>query len=457
MALIAGLVALLSAGGLFVQHLGRDRQYQAFMAAGAAALDAGNTDAAIAAYSGAVALRPDSMAAHLHRGVAYRAQQHVDAAIRDLREASRLGRSATQPLEALGDLFDAQGRPTESADYYGRSIQLDSQNKAVLYKLALARYRAGTPADAIDPLRKAVALDDSFGEAHYLLGLVLRDTQDLGGAAAALERAVRVAPALAAPREELADLYRAQGRPVDEIAALQALASLDHHADRLVAIALAEARHGEFDDATATLTSAAAQSPQDATVQLALGRVYLAQAERRLDRTAIRNATVAVGKALGSAGKTSEGLALFGRALYLSGDDEGAERLLREAIATSPIDLEAFDYLADACERRGHAADAREALAKLDAFKGDTQPAPVRAARLRRLGLLSLQAGDPPSALSYLQAALDAGARDAGTLGSLADAAWRAGQKDLARQTLTKALGLEPRNQDLARLGRTIR
>jgi Flp pilus assembly protein TadD len=307
------------------------------------------------------------MAAHLRRGEAYRFQQRDDAAIRDLREASRLGPSATQPLEIIGDIFDTEGRSAEASDYYARAVQLDSQNPALLYKLGLSRYRSGEPASAIDPLRRAVTQNDSFGEAHYLLGLVLRDTQNVAGAISALEHAIRVAPALVAPREELADLYRAQGRPVEEIAALQALATIDHHPARAVAIAMAETRHEQYDDAVATLTTAVAQAPTDASLQLALGRVYLARAERRLDRAAIRSATVAIGQALGTTGRSSEGLALFGRALYLSGDDEGAERRLREATAIQPVDLEAFGYLADVCERRGRASDARDALARLAA------------------------------------------------------------------------------------------
>jgi tetratricopeptide (TPR) repeat protein len=457
LALIAGLVALVSGAGLLAQHLKRDREYQSLMSAGDKALEAGHADDAIAAYSLARALRPDSMAAYLRRGEAYRHIQRDDAAIRDLREASRLGPSATQPLEIIGDIFDAQNLPTQASDYYGRAVQIDGQNPALLYKLALARYRSGEPAAAIDPLRRAIGQNDSFGEAHYLLGLVLRDTQDVAGAIAALEHAIRVAPTLVAPREELAELYRAQGRPVEEIAALQALATIDHQPDRSVAIALAEARHGEYDDAVATLSALAAGSPHDATVQLALGRVYLARAERRLDRTAVRNATVAIGQALGTGPKSSEALALFGRALYLSGDDEGAERLLREAIATQPVDLEAFGYLADACQGRGHLADAREALAKLDALEGDTVGRAVRAARLRRLGLLCLQTADAAAALAYLRDAVDEGLRDAATYAALADAARRSSQADLARESLAKGLAIDPRQPELLRLQKIIR
>ena len=70
----------------------------------------------------------------------------------------------------------------------------------------MVRYRAGRSATAIDPLRKALALDAGFDEAHYLLGVVLRDAQDVAGATTALERAIQANPNLIAAREELADV-----------------------------------------------------------------------------------------------------------------------------------------------------------------------------------------------------------------------------------------------------------
>ena len=88
-------------------------------------------------------------------------------------------------------------------------------------------------------------------------------------------------------------------------------------------------------------------------------------------------------RALGGTARRSEGLALYGRALYLSGDAAGAERLLREAVATSPVDLEAFAFLADAAERLRHPLIARDALVQLDALQGDTADHATRLTRGR--------------------------------------------------------------------------
>lgn len=452
--LFATVVALLT---IVIQVVDRDRRYRAFLAEGDRALAAGNAFAAAGEYSGALALRPESVAAHIRRGQAYREQRREAEAIRDWSDAAHLAQKSTQPLELLGDLYSARGEDAQAATYYDQCVQLDAQDATRLYKLGLARYRAGQPAAAINPLRRAVAINDNFGEAHYLLGLVLRDTQAAPQAMASLERAIRVAPTLTAAREELADLYRASGRPVDELTQLQALASLDPHTPRSIAIALAEARQGHFDGAIATLTDAATQDPNDSQVQLALGRVHLAKAERGLDRRSITLALSALERALGGTARRSEGLTLLGRALYLSGDYAGAENILREAVSTTPLIAEAFAYLADACERLGKFGDARDALDRLDALEGDTATPAVRAARARRVGGLALRTGDAASAELYLQRAVDGGERNARTLGQLADARWREGRLDEARATLATALTLEPKNSELLRLKRVMR
>ena len=74
-------------------------------------------------------------------------------------------------------------------------------------------------------------------------------------------------------------------------------------------------------------------------------------------RSAMQRASTSLERALGGTARRSEGLALYGRALYLSGNYSEAERILRDAVATSPVDLEAFAFLADAAERLGHDVD----------------------------------------------------------------------------------------------------
>ena len=458
---VAGLIGLAVASALAVQQLNRGEQFRVLMADGDAALAAGNTYAAIEAYSGAMALRPDSMASHLRRGQAWEAQRRQDEAIRDYVEAARLQAGAADPLLALAKLYEARGDVAHAAEWYGRAAEVDPQNRALLYRLAMARYRAGRSASAIDPLRKALALDAGFDEAHYLLGVVLRDAQDVAGATTALERAIQANPNLIAAREELADVYRAQGRYADELTQLAALATADPKPSRAVAIALAEARQGRFDAALATLKAARDKDPANSLAGTAIGRVHLMRAEATSDPSrrsaAAQLALPVLEAALGGDVRRSEGLALYGRALFFSGDAAAAERLLEEAVATSPFDRSAFLYLADAAETLRHYATARDALARFDALEGDAAPAGVRADRARRLGGLTLSAGDPSAALPYLERARQAGVTDPAMLGWLADAYWRTGNLVKAREALDQALALSPRDPALRRLRQTIR
>jgi tetratricopeptide (TPR) repeat protein len=453
---LAGLVLVVAAGVLIVQHATRDRRYARLLTTGQQALDAGNTSGAIESFTGALTLHADSMVAYYHRGEAYRAQGQHDEAARDFRAAIRLAPEAPQPLIALGDLDDAAD-PAQSAVWYGQAVsQLHSEDPSLLYKLALARYRAGSPAEALEPLKHAIARNDSIAEVHFLLGLVYRDLQRVDDSMASLERAVKLAPTLLAAREELADAYRVKGRFVDEMAELQALAGAQNTAGRTIDIALAESRRGQFPDAIGTLSQAVAKSPSDAHVRLALGRVYLARAERTHDPASVTRALEELQHALAGAAGRSEGLALYGHGLALSGDDAGAERVLREAVATTPVDPEAFGFLADASERLSHFGESKDALITLDVLEGDTASADVRTARAQRIGGLALRANDVPTAIDYLSQAVNAGRKDARTFGLLAQARALTGDAHGAEDALAQALALDPRNPDLTRLKRTL-
>jgi tetratricopeptide (TPR) repeat protein len=459
--LIAAAVAAAAGAWGAARYLGQESQYRRLLEDGDRFLAAGDSIAAIEAFSGAITLRGQSMVAHYRRGEAHLSLRQFDQANRDLREAARLESDAPQPLVSLGRLHELRGEHLEAARMYERAAEtLRAEDPALLYTLALARYRAGAaanaPASAEQPLLQIVARPDAFPEAYYLLGLVRRDTRNFDGAAQALETAVRLSPDLSAAREELADLYRQMDRPVDEMRHLQQLALSDRQAHRQVTMALAELRHGQPSASLATLSAASAADPHDSRVQLALGRVHLAQAERGLDPVSLDQARTALEKALGGTARRSEGLALFGRVLHLSGDLPGAETLLRDAVATTPVAPEAFAYLADAAEQLGHALDARDALVNLDAVQGDTASAEVRAARARRIGALSLAGNDARGALPYLMQAHAGGHTDSATLGLIARARWLTGDTAGAQQTLRQALTLDPSDPELQRLARAI-
>lgn len=455
--LLAG-VALAIVGVVTLQRLNEDRLYRSLLADGDAAMAGGQPYRAVEAFSGALTVRSDSMVAHYRRGEAYAAIGQDTQAERDLRAAHRLAPDAPEPLEALGRLLDRRGDFASAADWYTQAAErLHDTDARLLYRLALARYRNGALPAALEAARRTIARDDTLAEAHYLLGLVSHDLGNRRAATAALEQAVRLRPSFAAAREELAMLYREDGRLTDETAQLEALVALDAQVSRQIALASAQARTGQHAAALETLHAAEATTPGDSRVALAIGRVHLALAETTGSEASIAAALSALERALGGTARRSEGLALYGRALYLSGDAAGAERILEEAVRTTPVDPSAFGYLADAAERLGHPLVARDALLSLAALEGNTTPADVRRARAHRIGALSLDGKDAAAAVRYLTLATADGERSASTLGLLARALWLDGRIDDARATLAEALVLSGGDAELRRLQRTIR
>src|SRR5207245_11660671 len=206
---VIGVLALAAVGGVFAyQTAARQRDHAALLTSGDTALRDDQAFAAIEAYSGAIALRPDSMLAYLRRGQTY---QHrgdrgdLEASVRDFRTAATLDPTATRPLEALGDALYQLQRYARAADAYERYLRLDDRSAPVNYRLALSRYRERDTDAALTALREAVRLDDRMADAHYLLGVCLRDKHNAPDALRAFERAVALEPGVIPAREALAD------------------------------------------------------------------------------------------------------------------------------------------------------------------------------------------------------------------------------------------------------------
>src|SRR5215203_2820337 len=295
------LLALSAAGAYGYTLSERERSYRQLITDGDGALAGDNTFAAIEAFSGAIARKPDAMLGYLKRGETYRRRGEFVAAIRDLRRASELDPTATRPLEELGDAYlaDTPHRYGSAAERYQQYDRLDNSAPRVLYKLAFAKYHEGHPQAAIDAARRALALDDKMAEAHYLLGLGYRDTQRGDEARKALEQAVELQPTLHHAREELADLFGALGRTDGRLHQLEILTALDPGPSRDVALGLAYSRSGQTDRAVTALARASERYPEQRYTYVALGRVWLEIAQARGDRLALGKALSALEGAVG--------------------------------------------------------------------------------------------------------------------------------------------------------------
>lgn len=450
------LVAIVGvAGALAFAALANERQFDRRIAEGDQAVTSERPFEAIEAYSGAIALKPDSMLAHYKRGAVYQAQNELDAALRDFRSAAGLDPSALRVIEALGDVNLALARHERALDRYEAFIALDERNARVLYKLGLARYRTGRLKTALQPLQQAIAIDPSIGEAHYVLGLAQRDLDQLPAARRSFEEAARRSPAgQTSAREALADVYLLESDYGKAINQLEALAALEPaKPERVVAVGLAQARAGREDAAVITLGRAVDRFPDAAQVYAALGHVWLTEAQRRGDRVALNKAVEALAQATSRADATSETFAELGRAWLLAGDRLSAERALRQAVGKLPVAPDAYLQLADVTARDGRIQDARDALLKYATLVGDDKPLVNVAIQI---GDYSVRLGEPALAVRWFDRAIDEAGPNAAVQLKLADAAWRAGDVARAHHVLDEGLAAEPDNRSLQQLKRRM-
>jgi tetratricopeptide (TPR) repeat protein len=456
--LVATAILAVTAVGAAVafQTAARERDYRQLIARGDAALAAEDTLAAIEDYSGAIGLRPDSMLAHLRRGETYRDRGDLENAARDFREASALDPTATRPLEQLGDALYEQQRYKAAVDAYGARLRLDDRSAAIRYKVGLAYYRDRNLDGALAALKEAARLDDQMADAHYLMGVCFKEQNKPAEAVAELERAVQRSPGHIPAREELADLYGALGRLGDEIEQLQLLAGLDgSRVERRVAVGLAHAKAGHADLAVLTLGSALEQAPDQPLIYGALGRVWLDIAETRRDRPdAIGKALEALERAASSPTATSDVKTLYGRALLDDHQLEAAEQVLQQATERFPVDPRAFAELAGVAEQLKHFDTARSALVSYNALVGDNADF---AGRALKIGVLSLNLDEPATAVTWLTRASAAAPDDVKPIAALAEAQFKAGDREAAQAAISRGLQLDPANSQLRALARRLR
>jgi tetratricopeptide (TPR) repeat protein len=453
---LAVVAAILAIGaGLAWSAVRAEREFRRLIAEGERAGAGRRTLEAIEAYSGALALRPDSMVAHLKRGDSYRVRGEYEPALRDLREAATLDPTAPQPVELLADVNALMGRHDRAIELYRQFLSLDERSPRVLYKLALAYYQTHRTPQAIEPLRRALALDERLAEAHYLLGVCLRDQKRTTDGIRSLRRAIALDPNLIPAREALADTYRSSGRYREQLEQLEAIAALEpERPTRIVSIAVAYARAGRVDAAVAALDRLGDEPPDDPLIRTEIARAWLTAAAVKRDPSLIAHARSIVEPMAARDDASGEVLALLGEAQAQAGDLVTAERTLQRAVARVPVGLSAFLDLANAAERLDHLATARGALIDFTSLS-DNEDERRRVAV--HVAELSLRLGDPVAAARWADRATDDQHATVAGYAAAATAQLALGHLDRAREAVAKGLALAPTHPGLLQLQRRLR
>lgn len=417
-AAVAGLV-------LIWNTIGQDRAFRALIAEGDAALAASDTSGAAAAFSGALAIQPGSMLAHLKRGDTYRRRGDLAAALADLTAANALDPAATRVKELLGDVNTELGRSGRAVDAYRAYLALDERAPLVLVKLGGVELREGQTTAALASARRALALDADLAEAHYLEGLALR-LSNPPQAALAFGRAVELKPSFLAAREQLAGVRLALGRVREGVEALEALAVLEpSQSSRVAAVVAALAEAGKTDSALQRLDRADEQFPEDPTLAATRGQILLDRAETDKDRALIAEAEATLGPLAHRDSPQAAILAAMGRARMLAGDPKGALPWLERATAQLPVAPGTLRLLARAATEAGDNRRALDALIRHEAVNPGSAFALTHARRIARYALTS---GNIPLALSWAERALRVVPGDADALALLDDVRRRTAQ-----------------------------
>lgn len=321
-------------------------------AAAAAALRAGNVEAAEALFAGCVAADPADLASlHDYAVVAARRGHHAEAVERFERVLSRGPDHADAWLNMALSLADG-GQVDDAVRAAGRAIALrprdPNAHTAFAHVLSLTEDLAGAAAAC----GRALAIDPGYAPAHLRRARILRRMGNTEESLASCDALIRLKPGEALGRVERACTLLEGGRRAEAEAGFRTVLAGDPaHAEALVGLSRSRLAEDDVDGTIAGLDRAIA-SEGGASAKLATLRGLLLQRRGRLGE-ALEDLRAAIElDPDGARGYLNMGVLLLKMERY--GD---CVRFLRHAAALDPKLIEAYGPLAEAHRNLGqHAA-----------------------------------------------------------------------------------------------------
>lgn len=176
--------------------------------AGNARVDAGRWDEAIACYRKALGLKPDFADAWINLGIALHCCGRLDEALEAFRQALSLQPGVADAHFNLGNAHNERGELDQAAACYGRALQLAPDFVAAYVNLGNVMLRQGRPQDAVALFHTALALEPAMTETLYHLGMASHRAGLFAAAKAALTKFLALSPGNPAALAMLADTHR---------------------------------------------------------------------------------------------------------------------------------------------------------------------------------------------------------------------------------------------------------
>ena len=147
-----------------------------------------------------------------------------------MKRVAWIGIALTIPLlawaQSPGIELYKQGKHAEAASVLAKEVQKSPDNKELLTYLGLARIHAGDPGGALEPLKKAVAIDGEYAEARFGIGLAYVKMKNLGEAIPELDKATKLDPNHAYAHYNLGMAYNQTDKKALSIAHLRRFVEL---------------------------------------------------------------------------------------------------------------------------------------------------------------------------------------------------------------------------------------
>lgn len=129
-----------------------------------------------------------------------------------------------------------EGKYAEAAQVLATEVQQAPDDVEKLSYLGLARVYAGDANSAMEPLKKAIAKNDKYANAHFGLGLCYVKLKNLDQAISELERTVELAPDNAYAHYYLGMTYNQKGKKDQAVLHLRRFVELAPNAPEAPAI-----------------------------------------------------------------------------------------------------------------------------------------------------------------------------------------------------------------------------
>ena len=304
-------------------------------------------------FSTAVHLSPGDALAHMHLGLAMRAQ-HQAHGIDQLVTAMHL--APEDPLIALelGNAYAADGQDTKAIPILRRALSLTPTSTDAAYQLAIALQRTNDAGDAIPLFKQVIAAEPGNSVALTNLGLALCQTGDPQAAVPIIARSVSADPSNVVAREDLAVAYVQLSQFDDAVSELTAALKIAPDQPQLhYDLGVAYKWQDKVTPAITEIEAAERLNPASPDPPYLLGYLYMQEGHYSEAARAMR-------LALTLRRNDSDGWATLGAVYENLSDFPQAEYALREAIHQDPTQAGPHLTLASVLVKQHKLQEARE-------------------------------------------------------------------------------------------------